>query len=95
MLVMPHAVTAGASLYIEQENPRGPTLADRAYEISKSFKLAKDFEISPRFQDFAKDFRDFRISPKISGFRQRFQGFRKDFRDFKISRKTSQNFKCF
>ena len=51
---------------------RCPTLA---YEISKSFKLAKDFEISltiSRFQDFVKDFRDF---AKISGFRQRFLRF--------------------
>ena len=76
---------------------RGPPLADRAYEISKSFKLAKDFEISPeisrfhqRFQDFTKDFRDFRISPKISGISRRFRRFQdftklKDFSGFQGS----------
>ena len=56
------------------------------------------FQISEKFQDFTKDFKDFKIWLKISGisgFRQRFQGFREDFGDFKISRKTSQDIKAF
>ena len=62
--------------------PRGPPLAQKVYEISKSSNLPKDFWISREISRFHERFQDFTII-EISGFHERFRDSR---RDFKISR---------
>ena len=74
---------------------RGPPLLQKAYEISKSSNLPKDFKISGKISDFRKDFERFQISGKISkisgisveisgisGISAGFQGFQQRFKDF-------------